>query len=158
MVTDLESQIERLQNIGGSRLVQDGPGGRVFSGKEPEQAKRAVYNEQRYDVVATNGLTHDGAPAWNFLTVEQDLGGIYQRLASGLTAAEVNSTTFRWGRGLAFTNFGCAAVPAGIICDAGWWASDLEDHNLPAEIVMAFAYGTIFGPGGVSLTLTIGVV
>ena len=138
-------------------VIQNGPSGLVIGmRRRAEEAIMPAVIVPRYDVVATNGLT------WNspedFLTVEQDLGGYYVRIARNLTEAEVNSTAFHWGWGTVFTDFGCAAVYAGAFCNPSLWDSDLEHHNLPEEIVAAFAYDLVEGPGGVTLTLKIGTI
>jgi len=141
-------------SAGSDYEVHDGPNGRVIN-RKPKDAQAAA-RVQLYDVVATNGLT------WNseedFVTVEQNLGGCYARIARNLTEAEVNSTAFHWGWGTVFTDFGCAAVYAGAFCDPSRWKADLEHHNLPEEIVAAFAYDLVEGPGGVTLALKIGTI
>jgi len=162
-VTDLESQIGRLQNIGGSRLVQDGPGGRVFSrrGREDEE-KRAVDNEPRYDVVTIGGYSFtvagvDEGYGAGVETVNGYFGEKNHIFGEGLTRAQVQDMSWSWGRGNAQTYFALAAILHGTRdqipdWEGGWW-----NTMIPSSILAARSIGGKTG-GAVTLTLTIGVL
>ena len=168
---DLQGRITRLQNLSGSRLVSDGPGGRIFGARAREAEQSLAVQEPRYDVVVIGGYsfnvdeapvdapTVNMAPPWGY-------GEETHMLDSFLTATDVNAGSWSWGHPVRAdsaaeykgTHFAIAAILHGtrhlIPSDASlWWNQKVPDNILAARNVQVVVAG-----GAVTLTLTIGVL